>query len=84
MAFKAISINNYVKKHLTINPNENEGDLKDRLNAALESYKKGIKCNCGNDIWVIGSAQAGNNCFTCITGESFPKDDYEIDFVING
>jgi hypothetical protein len=27
---------------------------------------------------VIGSAEAGLKCFTCITGESDPSEDYEI------
>ncbi len=27
---------------------------------------------------MIGSAAVGNSCFTCITGESIPTDDYEI------
>ena len=27
---------------------------------------------------MIGSAEAGNACFTCITGESDPSQDYEI------
>ncbi|MGE4541145.1 MAG: hypothetical protein AB7D35_07780, partial [Bacteroidales bacterium] len=39
-------------------------------------------CSCGNDIWVIGSASVGNSCFTCITGESYPTDDYEIESAI--
>jgi hypothetical protein len=32
---------------------------------------------------VIGSAQAGNSCFACITGESHPTGDYEIDSALN-
>jgi hypothetical protein len=31
---------------------------------------------------VIGSASVGNSCFTCITGESQPDSDYEIDSAI--
>jgi hypothetical protein len=38
-----------------------------------------VKCDCGNSLWVIGSAVAGNACFTCITHESVPDKDYEID-----
>ncbi len=82
MGFLPISIDNYVKKHLKSNPTENEKDLRDRLNSALNDYKKGVKCSCGNDIWVIGSASVGNSCFTCITGESYPIDDYEINSAI--
>ena len=83
MAFVPISIDKYIKLHLKSNPSENEKILRVRLEATLEAYKKGSKCHCGNDIWVIGSAQAGNSCFTCITGESHPTGDYEIDSALN-
>jgi len=82
MGFIPISINAYIKKHLKNNPSENGKDLRKRLNSALADYKKRIKCSCGNDIWVIGSASVGNSCFTCITGESYPTDDYEIESAI--
>lgn len=82
MGFKPISIDDYIKVHLKNNPSENEIDLRNRINSALADYKKGIKCACGNDIWVIGSASVGNSCFTCITGERFPKDEYEIESAI--
>ena len=82
MGFKKISIDKYVDLHLKRNPSENKTDLEKRLKIALEDYKNGVKCSCGNDIWVIGSAEVGNNCFTCITGESMPTDDYEIDSAI--
>jgi hypothetical protein len=82
MGFLPISINGYIKKHLKNNPGENEKDLRKRLNSALADYRKGVKCSCGNDIWVVGSASVGNSCFTCITGESFPTDDYEIESAI--
>jgi len=82
MGFVAISMDKYIKKHLDSNPSENEKDLRKRLNSALMDYKNGVKCSCGNDIWVIGSASVGNSCFTCITGESQPDSDYEIDSAI--
>lgn len=82
MGFVPISVDKYIKKHLKSNPSENEKDLRKHLNSALEDYNKGVKCSCGNDIWVIGSAFAGNSCFTCITGESQPDSDYEIDSAI--
>jgi len=66
-----------VEKHLINNPSENEKDLRSRLDSAIEAYQNGERCSCGNDIWVVGSASVGNSCFTCITGESFPNDDYE-------
>jgi hypothetical protein len=82
MGFVAISIDNFIKKHLEINPSENEKDVREHLNLALSDYHKGVKCSCGNDIWVVGSAFTGNSCFTCITGESQPDSDYEIDVAI--
>lgn len=78
MGFEPITIDKYIKLHLKNNPSENEKDLRERLNASLKDYKNGIKCSCGNDIWVIGSASSGTSCYTCITGESLPTDDYEI------
>jgi hypothetical protein len=82
MGFIPVSIEEYIKKHLKRNPDENETDLRRRLNNAIADFNKGIKCHCGKDIWVIGSASVGNSCFTCITGESGPTDDYEIDSVV--
>jgi hypothetical protein len=82
MGFVPISIDKYIKKHLESNPSENEKDLRKQLNSAIADYNKGVKCSCGNDIWVIGSAFTGNSCFTCITGESQPDSDYEIDLAI--
>ena len=82
MEFKKISIDKYVKRHLKNNLSENKADLEKRLEAALKDYKNGAKCSCGNDIWVIGSAAVGNSCFTCITGESEPNHDYEIESAI--
>jgi hypothetical protein len=83
MGFKSISVENYIKLHLKSNPLEDKADLKKRLLESLTEFQNGHKCSCGNDIWVIGSAALGNSCFTCITGESQPNDDYEIDLAIN-
>ncbi len=82
MGFTPISIDLYIKKHLKNNPSENENNLRKRLNRALLDSNNGVKCSCGNNIWVIGSASTGNSCFTCITGESFPTNEYEIDLAI--
>ena len=82
MGFKPITIDEYVTKHLKSNPSTNEKALRNRLQTALKDYQNNIKCNCGTDIWVIGSASLGNNCFTCITGESVPKGEFEIDSAI--
>jgi len=78
MAFVPIKIAEYVKMHLRSNPGENAADVTARLHSALEAYKAGRRCSCGAPIWVIGSAQTGFMCFTCITGESDTSEDYEI------
>jgi hypothetical protein len=83
MGFVPITFDKYIAKHLESNSSTKEVDLRNHLRSALNDYKNGIKCSCGNDIWVIGSASVGNSCFTCITGESYPTDDYEIDSAIN-
>jgi hypothetical protein len=82
MGFIPITIEDYIRKHLKNNPSENEKALRESLNIALADYQKHVKCSCGNDIWVIGSASMGNMCFTCITGEAYPDEDFEIDLAI--
>ena len=82
MKFKPISIRDFIKKHIKLNPGENPQDLKKRLVSALSDFEEGVKCACGNDIWVIDSAFTGNSCFTCIAGDSDPDGDYEIDKAI--
>jgi hypothetical protein len=78
-----ISIDKFVKLHLKKNPKENEKVLRVRLEAALDDYKKGVKCQCGKDIWIVGSASAPFACFSCITGKNHPRGDYEIDSVLD-
>jgi hypothetical protein len=73
MEFVPISIKKYIEKYLTNNPSENEIELRKRLDTAIEAFQNGVKCSCGNDIWLIGSAEIGNSCFTCITGERKPN-----------
>ncbi len=79
MGFVSISIQSYIKIHLRNNPTEDKSTLTRNLKRALSDFQSGVKCSCGNDIWVIGSSQIGNTCFTCLTGESMPTDHYEID-----
>jgi len=75
MGFVAISIKEYIKRHLKNNPKADEKGLTRRLEKALRDFQDGVKCSCGNDIWVIGSASVG----TCITGDSYPTEDFEIE-----
>jgi hypothetical protein len=77
--FIAISIEDYVPKYLAANRGARREDVVQRLREALEAARAGARCSCGNPIWVVGAADAGLSCFTCITGESTPDGDYEID-----
>jgi hypothetical protein len=77
--FTPISLDGYVKLHMKGNPGTNETELRRALQAALDNYKKGIRCRCGEPIWVLGASQVGNMCFTCITLEAMPDSDYELE-----
>ena len=77
-SFVPISIDDYAQKHCAGNRGEDRSDLIERLKSALARVRAGERCECGNRIWVVGSAVAGLSCFTCITGEAYPSGDYEI------
>ena len=74
-----ISVDKFVKLHLEKNPKENEKVLRVRIEAAMDDYKKGVKCQCGKDIWIVGSASSPFGCFSCISGRDYPTGDYEIE-----
>ena len=76
--FTPISLEDYVEKHLTSNPDVDRQDFEESLRYALASARAGERCECGGPIWVIGSAVVGLSCFTCITGEAVPSGDYEL------
>ncbi len=78
MPFVPIDIEKYVELHVRQNPDEDPDGLRARLIGALSAWKAGETCACGNPIWVVGSATAGHACFTCITLEAAPDDDYEV------
>ena len=61
--FKKISIDKYIELHLKSNPGTKRKEITEGLKRALEAYKKGIKCRCGNAIWVIGSTVC---CWKCM------------------
>jgi hypothetical protein len=78
MAFVPISTREYVPIHSKSNPGEKKAEVTARLESALARYKAGVRCACGEPIWVVGSSEVGNGCFTCITGERDTSTDYEI------
>ncbi len=78
MTFAPITIQDYVKLHVKNNRGDKAAEVTAQIQRALEAYKAGERCQCGEPIWVIGSSQVGLMCFTCITGEADPSSDYEI------
>jgi hypothetical protein len=80
--FVPIGVEEYVTRHMKSNAGENRAELLRRLRDCISASLGGTRCQCGEPIWVIGSAFVGYMCFTCITGEAFPSDDYEIDEVL--
>ncbi len=77
--FVPIKLEQYVLMFLKSNPDDSADAVRERLAAALADHRAGVRCHCGNPLWVIGSAEAGNACFTCITGDVEPDKDYELD-----
>ena len=82
MGFVPIAIDKYVQLHVQANPDEDPRGLLTRLRSCVSDSLAGARCSCGAPIWVVGSVSAGYACFTCITGEAFPAEDYEIDQVL--
>ena len=76
--FTAIALDDYIEKHLRANPEVSREDIKARLEFAIAAHRAEKRCSCGAEIWIVGSAEAGLSCFTCITGETHPSGDYEI------
>lgn len=79
MGFTPITFDKYVELHMKANPGEDRNRFVRQLHQTLAAFKAGARCfHCGAPIWVIGSSQTGLACFTCITGEADPSEDYEL------
>jgi len=76
--FIPIELKDYMALHMQANPGTDRTDLEKRLRYAMDAHSRGARCHCGEAIWIIGSAEVGLSCFTCITGEATPDNDYEI------
>ena len=81
--FSPISVDDFLKSYKENNPKEDVKNLREVLTATAKSKKDGAVCmQCGQPIWVIGTAIVGwNGCFTCISGEADNSEDYELDSV---
>lgn len=79
--FAPISLDDYLDRHMQSNPAENREELKASIEEMIRFHKDGGRCECGREIWIIGSAVAQwPGCFSHITGEAYPDDDFEIEF----
>ncbi len=77
--FKKISLDNFLKKYSKDNPGMDSKQLRKDLINFRQLKNDGVKCNCGNDLWIIGSAISGKGCFSCITMSADCSDDFEIE-----
>lgn len=79
MSFIPISIDIFVKLQVTSGSPHSEVEMREMLQRALEFYNNNKTCNCGHDIWVVGSAFAGEmKCFSCLTGSDNSECEYEL------
>jgi hypothetical protein len=76
--FTKISIDKFIEKFKADNPKEDTITLRKSLLHFKKLKAEGATCDCGNSIWIIGSAFSGRTCFTCLAGVSHCSDDYEI------
>lgn len=79
IGFTPISVDDFLQSYYRNNPGASKKEIKRELKRALADYRRGVRCQCGAPIWVIGSAIMGNACFTCITKEAVPESDYELE-----
>lgn len=77
--FIPISIDSFIEQQKINDPKIDVVQLKKDLIHFRKLKADGIKCRCGNDLWVIGSAYSGKGCFKCITMETDCSEDYEIE-----
>lgn len=75
-----IKIEKFAKTYVERNNGEDLKQVTKSLKEALKRKNSGAKCSyCDEPIWAIGSAITGfDGYFSCITGEAYDSDDYEV------
>ncbi len=76
--FTPIKLHDYVELYVHANPGKVRAEVVRQLESTIRAVRTGARCQCGAQIWIIGSAQTGLGCFRCITGQPAPYHDYEI------
>lgn len=74
-----VSIDQFVAQYVRNNKGADRETIRAAVEDALSAWRQGVRCACGNSIWVAGSAAAGYGCFSCITGTAVPEGDPEIE-----
>ncbi|MBC2710498.1 MAG: hypothetical protein HGJ94_05725 [Desulfosarcina sp.] len=82
--FIPVRLNQFVEQYLRKNKDADGDTVRAAVEDALAAWRHGVRCACGNPLWVAGSAVAGYGCFTCITGSAEPDGDPEIDAACDG
>jgi hypothetical protein len=82
--FVPVRVNQFVKQYLRNNKGADGEAVRAAVEDALAAWRQGVRCACGNPLWVAGSAVAGYGCFACITGSVEPDGDPEIDAAFDG
>ncbi|GAB6904344.1 conserved hypothetical protein [Desulfosarcina cetonica] len=79
--FVPVSLSQFVRQYLKKNKGADAETVRAGVEDALAAWRQGVRCACGNPIWVAGSAVAGYGCFRCITGLAEPDGDPELEEV---
>jgi hypothetical protein len=82
--FVPVRLNQFVNQYLRNNKDADGDTVRAAVEDALAARHQGVRCACGNPLWVAGSAVAGYGCFSCITGSAEPDGDPEIDAACDG
>jgi hypothetical protein len=82
--FVPVRLDQFVLQYLRNNQDADGDALRAAVEDALAAWRQGVRCACGNRLWVAGSAVAGYGCFRCITGTVEPDGDPEIDEACEG
>jgi hypothetical protein len=62
--FVPVRMNQFVKQYLRNNKDADGDTVRAAVEDALAAWRQGVRCACGNPLWVAGSAVAGYGCFT--------------------
>lgn len=77
--FSPVRLDQFVTQYVRKNQDADGDAVRAAVEDALAAWRQGVRCACGNPLWVAGSAVAGYGCFSCITGSIEPNGDPEID-----